>query len=485
MNGARWASIGALGEIQASIVFVAVVTAAALGALAAEDAHLGVACGCVGLAALLALAAGVGLRVTLIAVALAGHLVSGPLFIEGVVSDSFSAFLDVLIVASFVLLAVEPIAKPRPWRTAVLAFAAFIVLQAFNPTLPSIGYGLAGARPFVIPLLLLVAVGCGRLRPPEERLLVSVLLIGWIVNLILAGRQLLGGFTTDELQWIHLSHSSYAVGEQIRLIGASRSNQDFAFLVAVALPALCACSLAGRVGEGWRVGSWLLTAATLGVLVGSLVRSALVGGVIGSLGVVATIAGRRTSVRRVIIPTAALALAVWLAATYGASLFLSEQHAHTITTRVASVFAPQRDYAVQQRRSRVWPRALHEIDRHPLGAGAGSAGPLSQARGDAPLGPLVPDNGYLLVALQFGIPGLALFAVMLALIAVELWRRSRAGALMAVAAFGGVVALSVLMLTGNFISLVSPSCAWAVLVGLGLRAGTTRAINEDIAPEGS
>ena len=27
------------------------------------------------------------------------------------------------------------------------------------------------------------------------------------------------------------------------------------------------------------------------------------------------------------------------------------------------------------------------------------------------------------------------------------------------------------MVTGNFISLISPSCAWAVLVGLGLRAG--------------
>lgn len=444
--------------------------AVALGWLVATEPKLGIAFALAALAAPLVLAAGLSLRGWAIALALAGHLVAGPLYIRGLVSGSFAALLDVLVLLAFALLALQPRTSGRAWRVAVLALAGLIFLEAFNPLLPSFGYGLTGGRPFIVPLLLLVAVGSGRLNWRDERALIAVSVIGWIVNVILAGRQLLFGFTAVELAWIESTHATFLVGEQIRLLGATRSNQDFAFLVAIAFPAVCAAALARRRSPRWRLGFSLLALATLAVLVGSLVRSGLVAGVIGALGVATVMARDRIARRRLLLSGTALAVVVWLVAAFGLQLVLPEKQAQTVKSRVTSVFDPGQDYAFQQRQTVVWPHAVHEIGSHPLGAGAGSAGPLSQAREDAPLGQLVPDNGYLLMAVQFGIPGLALFVVVLFLLAVELWRRARRGAVIAAAAFGAVVALSVAMVTGNFVSLVSPSCAWAVLVGLGLRA---------------
>ncbi len=239
--------------------------------------------------------------------------------------------------------------------------------------------------------------------------------------------------------------------------------------MAIAFPAVCACALARDRGPRWRLGFGLLVLATLAVLFGSLVRSGLVAGVIGAL-VVAIAMARDADARwRMIASGVVLAAVVWIVASAGLGLALSEDQAQTLQARVTSIFSPGEDYAFQQRQSVVWPRALQAIEDHLLGVGAGSAGPLSQARADAPLGSLVPDNGYLLVAVQLGILGLLLFVAMLALLAAELWRRARRGGLAAAAGLGALVALCIAMLTGNFISLISPSCAWAVLVGLGLR----------------
>ncbi len=441
-----------------------------LGWLAVTEPKLGIALVLATGAAAVAAVAGISPRGWAIALALAGHLLAGPLYVRGIVSGSFGALLDLLILGAFGLLAFEARSRPRPWRVAVLALAGLVVLQAFNPMLPSLSYGLTGARPIVVPLLLLAAVGSGQLSRRDEWLVIAVGLLGWAFNIFFAGRQLLVGFTGVELDWIQSTHATYLVGEQIRLLGATRSNQDFAFLVAIAFPAVCAGALARGKRLSWRLGFGLLALATLGVLVGSLVRSGLVAGVIGALGVVAVMARDRLARRRLLGAGLALAAVVWLVASFGLGLILADKQAETVSDRVVSVFEPGQDYAFQQRQTVVWPHVIDEINSHPLGAGAGSAGPLSQTREDAPLGSLVPDNGYLLMAVQFGIPGLLLFVATLVLLGVELWRRASRGALVAAAAFGAVVALCVAMVTGNFISLVSPSCAWAVLVGLGLRA---------------
>ncbi|HYV15659.1 MAG TPA: O-antigen ligase family protein [Conexibacter sp.] len=416
-----------------------------------------------------------------IALALAGHLLAGPLYVQGHAPSWLPLLLDLGVLTGFGLLAFETRSPGRPWRVAVLALVALILAQAFNPLLPSLSYGVTGARAIAIPLLLLVAVGSGRLTRRDEQVLIAIGVVGWVLNVVLAGRQWLFGFTGSELSWIQSTRSTYLVGDQIRLLGATRSNQDFAFLVAIAFPAVCACAMARGRSVRWRTGFTLLALATLAVLFGSLVRSGLVAGALGALAAALALARDPSARSRIVASGVALALVVTVLGSVGAGLFLDAHKAQTLQTRVASIFTPGQDYAFQQRQTQVWPHALHEIGAHPLGAGAGSAGPLSQARDDAPLGPLVPDDGYLLMAVQYGIPGLVVFVLALLLLAAELWRRAQHGAVAAAAAFGAVVALCVAMVTGNFVSLISPTCVWAVLLGLGLRSGDAR--GERVAPE--
>ncbi|HEY3827971.1 MAG TPA: O-antigen ligase family protein [Solirubrobacteraceae bacterium] len=471
MNAARWPG-RTVGGLSSGTLIPGLLAAGILGGLLVEQPKYGIVFACAACATPLVLSSGMSVRGWAIALALTGHLVSGPLYVHGLVSSSFSLLLDILSLVAFGLLAFQPQSPARPWRAAVLALAALIVLEAFNPVLPSIGYGISGARPIVVPLLLLVAVGSGRLRRRDEQVLIALSVIGWVVNVVLAGRQLIFGFTAVELHWIESTRATFLVGEQVRLLGATRTNQDFAFMVAIAFPAVCACALARAKSLRWRIGFGVLTLATLGVLVGSLVRSGLVGGVVGALAVAVVMARDRLARRRLLLSGVALALVIWLVATFGLGLVLAHNQAQTVETRVASVFEPGQDYSFQQRETQVWPHVVHEIGIYPLGAGAGSAGPLSQTEEDAPLGSLVPDNGYLLMAVQFGIPGLLLFLLALVLLASELWQGARRGKLAAAAGFGAVVALCVAMMTGNFVSLVSPSCVWAVLVGLGLRSAT-------------
>ena len=455
--------------LAAATLLASLLAAGALGWLVAHRPLLAVALAAAACAAPLLLASGLSVRGSAIALVLAGHVFAGPLYVQGLAPGWLPLLLDLGVLAAFGLLAFERQAPPRPWRLAVLALAAMVLLQAFNPLLPTLGYGFTGARALAVPLLLLVAVGTGRLTRIDERVLIAIGVLGWLLNVVLAAKQWLIGFSGAELEWILSTRSTYLVGDRFRLLGATRSNQDFAFLVAIAFPAVCACALARDRSPRWRLGFGLLVLATLAVLFGSLVRSGLVAGVVGAL-VVAIAMARDANARwRMIATGVVLAAVVWIVASAGLGLALSEDQAQTLQARVTSIFSPGEDYAFQQRQSVVWPRAVRAIEDHLLGAGAGSAGPLSQARADAPLGSLVPDNGYLLVAVQFGIVGLLLFVVMLGLLAAELWRRARRGRLAAAAGLGALAALCVAMLTGNFISLISPSCAWAVLVGLGLR----------------
>jgi hypothetical protein len=455
---------------------IGLLAAGVAGWLVVGQPELGFALALLACAAPLVLASGMSVRGGLIAVALLGHLISGPLYVQGLVPESgwFAVALDALVLVAFLLLAFQPQSQPRPWRAALLALAVLVLLQAFNPILPSLGYGLTGARPIAVPLLLIVAVASGTLNRRDERILIAVAVLGWTINVFFAGRQLLTGFTAAELHWVESTRATYLVGEQVRLIGATRSNQDFAFMVAIAFPAICACVLAGGRNLRWRVGFGILAIATLGVLVGSLVRSGLVGGVVGAVAVAAAMTHGRLARRRLFVSGAVLIAVVALVAGFGLGVGLSQNQSQTLTQRVESIFEPGQDYSFQQRQGTVWPHALHEIGLYPLGAGAGSAGPLTQSQEDAPLGQLVPDDGYLLMTVQFGLLGFALFLVVLVLLVAELWRGARAGEVASAAGLGAVVALCAAMVTSSFVSLVSPSCVWAILVGLGLRAAASR-----------
>jgi O-Antigen ligase len=446
-------------------------TVAALAAGVAVAAQPLAALG-VGLAAA-AVLVGLVARVPPLAAALAlvvvGHAAAGPLYIAGWLPESFAALLDLVVAGLF---AAAVLRRPRVAQAShalMLAFLALAALAVLNPLVPSLGYGLLGVRGLVMTVVVALAVKGAPLTRRDVRLVVGALALGWAVNVAFAARQWLGAFTPAEVQWIEDLGSTYLVGDQIRLLGAMRSNQDFAFLAAVAVPAVVAFAFRAPTP---RARAWLsaFALASLAVLFGSLVRSGLVGGVVGAGVALAASAATVAERRRLLTGAIVAAALLWTAAGLAPAAILPENKAEALADRVVSIFSPGQDFAVQAREQETWPFALRQIEAHPFGAGPGSAGPVSQARpDDAPLGPVVPDNGYLLIAVQLGIGGVLVFVAMLAALGAQLWRRARAGSTAAAAAVGGLAALSVAMFAGSYWSLVAPGAMLGVLVGLGLR----------------
>lgn len=413
-----------------------------------------------------------------VAFVLGGHLTIGPFLILGLLPRSAALALDIATLGALILALFER--SPRRSRVLgiVVSFVAVLSLGAVNPALPSLEYGVLGLRLMILPLLVLIVIVIANLSDADRGLLFVVAGLGWLFNIVLALKQWLIGFSGAELAWIADTRSTYLVGDQIRLIGASQSNQDFALLAAITFPFIATVAFAHGRSARWRMGFGVLAVLSLMVLLGSLVRSALIGAMCGALAALIIQATDARSRRRQV----GLALALSALLLVASSLVwaaLPADKAATLKERVSSLLSPEEDFALRERQVKAWPRAVSEIAAHPLGAGAGSAGPLSQRRDDAPLGPLVPDNGYLLVGVQFGIPGLLLFVVMLIRIASVLGEAARRKILLGAAAFGSLIALGVAMLAGNYISLPAPTSVLAVALAFGLRAA-----NEGDAPSG-
>jgi O-antigen ligase len=457
-------SRGALELLGGGAIAIAIGAASGAVPLAGVVVLLVVA-GLIGIAAL-----GLSLPGGALVLLVLGHLVSGQLYIIGLLPERFSAVLDVIVVALFAVATLVRRGTPAlTWL--LLAYLGLVALELFNPLTPGLGYGVLGARQLAMAVLVIVAVRDAPVSPRDVRCVLAALAFGWVVNVALALRQWLGAFTGAELRWIEDLGSTYLVGDQIRLIGATQSNQDFAFLAAIAMPAVVV--LAFRAPAGWkRTAALALAVASATVLFGSLVRSGLVGGIAGAGVALAVTARSAVDRRRLLQATVLTAVVLWAAAGLAPSAILPANKADVLQQRVLSILRPGQDFAFQARQEQTWPFALEQIRDHPFGAGPGSAGPLSQARPEqAPLGRVVPDNGYLLVAVQLGVLGAALFVWMLGALLVALARRARAGSPVAAAAAGALAAALVAMLAGNYWSLVAPATLLGVLIGLGLRPG--------------
>lgn len=458
-------------------------TELAVGAAAAGLAGLLAAAlppaGLVMLALVAALVAVAALRLSLaggaLVVLVGGHLVSGQLYVLGILPQSFSALLDGLVVALFAAGLLGRRRRPSTVTWLLLAYLGLVAVQLLNPLVPGLGFGILGARQLALVVLVVLAVRDAPLGPRDVSFALWALALGWGANVVLAGRQWLGAFSGAELRWIQDLGSTYLVGDQVRLLGAMQSNQDFAFLAAVALPAVAVAAFRAPAG-GRRLALGVLLAASAAVLFGSLVRSGLVGGVAGATVGLALAAGTLEERRRLLAGGVAAAALLWAAAGIAPGVLLPENKADTLTQRVTSIFSPGSDFAFSARRQETWPFALEQIAAHPLGAGPGAAGPLTQARPDeAPLGRVVPDSGYLLIAVQLGIAGAVLFVVVLLALLGELARRARSGSALAAAAAGALAATMVAMLAGSYWSLIAPGTALAVLCGLALRDAPTPA----------
>ncbi len=344
-----------------------------------------------------------------------------------------------------------------PW--AAWAFLLLTALCVLNPRLPGLGYGFAGARALVLPLLFGVGVALWPFKSRERELLLAILVLIVGLNALIVLRQVVAGFSEAELAALTANLSTYDVAGFYRPLGALASNQDLGLLMGMAVPALLAGSLSTtRVRRLLLIGVLLLAASSV---LSSLLRSAILAAAVGSVFVML----RRNRGRGLYVNLLRLLIGATAAASVAsAALALGAlgDRTEAVVARLGSFTELSSDRSYNARRDQTFPVALAAATDNPLGVGPGAAGPVSQAAPlRAPLGPLTPDNGYLLIAIQLGWLGVVAQVSLL----LHLLRRGGNHAA-AVGASGATAALATAMLLGGYWSLVGPALLFFCFAGL-------------------
>lgn len=366
---------------------------------------------------------------------------------------------------------------PTGVTRAGLAFLGLATLYALIAAVRHPEYGFRAWVALVLPVVVVRAVvGVTRAgkMPGEVRLaLVGAVALAVVVNSLVAIRQAFNGLDAAELAQVAASASTYSVGGNVRLMGTFATNQDFGAFLAVTVPAVLVVALrSSGAGRWWALGVYLLGlfAAFLSLTRTSLVSVAVVS--IMAL-IVWSKGSKSTRVFR--------AVAVFAAGGWALTLILSAVEAERVrdaVERASTIFNLAADKSYNERASETLPQSFGAFFSHPVGAGAGSAGPVSQQFADiAPLGEFTSDNGYLMVGIQLGWVGLGVFVWMLGAAVQALWVR------MEWAATASVLSLLVAMLTAQYWSLLAPLAVCAVIVGLGFKPeGATDAVHVGIPP---
>ncbi|MDD7835649.1 hypothetical protein [Paenarthrobacter sp. AB444] len=318
----------------------------------------------------------------------------------------------------------------------------------------------------VIALLLQTSPLPIRSRTRIRRVLIGVL----VTNMLVALFQAVVGLNAVELQSLVEAGSSFQVGSQTRLLGLQATGQELSMVAGSAFVWVCAVV----VVRGFKqVGLFMLilggTSAVVTLVV--LQRSALIGALAAiailvlGIGTQAVNSGGR-AVRRIASIAGGCIFAV-----VGLAL-VAPDRVDLALARFQSLFGLSTDYSFSVRQEITLPVALRLIGEQPLGYGLGASGPVASSFAPAgplaayPLGGLAADNGYLFVALQVGLPGLAVFVLLLALWVwdggfVVLPPQDRMPP-RAVVSF-----LAAIMLSGSFWGLTGSMAVIAVLASLG------------------
>lgn len=349
-------------------------------------------------------------------------------------------------------------------------FILLCVLVAIPSIATLAGQGVYGLRSMlwglVIALLLQTAPLPMQSRDRIRRVLIGVL----VTNMLVALVQAVVGLNAVELQSLVEAGSSFQVGTQTRLLGLQATGQELSMLAGGAFVWVCAVI----VLRGFRqVGLWMLVLGITSAVVTLVVlqRSALIGALaaiailILGIGTRAVDSGGRAVRRIASIAGGSIFAVVGLA-------LVAPDRVDLALVRFQSLFGLSTDYSFTVRQDVTLPVALRLIGEQPLGYGLGASGPVASSFAPAgplaayPLGGLAADNGYLFVALQVGLPGLAVFVLLLALWAwdggfVRLEPPDRMPP-RAVVCF-----LAAIMLSGSFWGLTGSMAVMAVLASLG------------------
>jgi O-antigen ligase len=287
-----------------------------------------------------------------------------------------------------------------------------------------------------------------------------------VLNIALGLKQSLFGMDAQEIHSAQSGVSTYLVGDQIRIMGAFQTNQDMGLFLACSAPALLVLSIGYRGAKArWL---FLLTCLTYVVVFLSLTRTALVASVAAGL-LALLFWGRGALIGRVFRYGL---IAAALAGLVASILFLLDvPRVRDAVMRASSLLNLESDKSFNARLGTTLPLAWERFLSNPFGAGAGSAGPVSQQFPDiAPYGYVNADNGYLNIAIQIGFVGIIALVVILIVAIARLGLR---GNPMANAAAATVTALAVAMFSAGYWNLLAPICLVGAFVGFGFASVKT------------
>lgn len=417
---------------------------------------------------LLVVAALVGLRFGVLATVTAACILllglSGALALYLPITEPLTQ-VGVLALIGLGFIGIFRVRVPLAVSIPTVVYVIVATIAAVPALQQSLEFGLRGWVSLVTPVFAALAVASatrpGRKTGTRQRDLVFGTIVAVaLLNSFWALRQALFGMTFQEIRAAELGESTFAVGDQIRLMGTFATNQDFGLFTACLAPALLVVGIATK-----RYRRLLLVASGLIYLVIllSLTRTALVASV--AVGILALIAwGRGPLVGRMVRLTAVVAVLVGLGVAVLSQV--DNVRIQESLARASTLFDLTGDTSFVARWSQTLPRGFAAFNYNPWGSGAGAAGPVSgQFPTLAPLGPVTTDNGYLLIAIQAGLFGVIAFVAMLLATAIWLARRSSMFARAGAAAVG---ALMVAMLLAGYWGLLAPISIVAAIVGLGI-----------------
>ena len=375
---------------------------------------------------------------------------------------------------------------PKPIALSIITFLVISTAMAVPAVFRSADFAFRSWTALNLPWAALVSgifavthaparIGVDRSR----KILLAVIILGLAVNAVYAIRQAFVGLTPAEIQMSTEGVSTYRVGLDIRLSGAQRGNQDFALLMGCMAPALLCLALLAR---RWRVILWALTASLYLATFVSLTRTAVIASVAATVLVLAL--NPRASVTRRAQGFLGL-LAGGLVTWWLLGLVDQSNRLGASFRRTATLFDLGGDRSFDDRVTSTLPYAWSVFESQPLGAGPGAAGPVSQLYPEfAPFGTVTSDNGYLMIAIQLGIIGVAAFvAALVGILAMLLARRQKC--LTALPGAASIAALLVGMTLAGYWSLLAPISLIFVFVGVCSSPFARSSIESSSEPAGT
>lgn len=296
----------------------------------------------------------------------------------------------------------------------------------------------------------------------RHRAVASVIVALSVLTAIWALRQSLLGFTVAELASINSQESTRFVGTQVRSVGMFAISQEFGVFAGTVTPWLVVLAVRSRGRARWFL--WAAVALLSAALLTSLTRTAILAALIASfVGIITNAPGRNVVSR--FLGGSVIALIV-----FGSGFFAmkssSDIRVVDAVARIETLLNIGEDASFTARTDEVWWRGVNLMTEHPLGLGAGAAGPASSRFPEAaPFGRVVVDNGFIMVGVQLGWLGMAAFIWML--VALLIWLGRSTGTL-ARAGSMTMLALLVSMIASQYWSLSAPGILVGSIIGLGV-----------------